>query len=333
MSASMTGIEKAATLLMIISKETAIKIFELLDEDEIKVISQAMSNLGTVQSEIIEQLITEFQSNISENASLVGNIQNTERFLRKVLGKDKVESILEDIRGPAGRNIWDKLGNISEDVLANYLKNEYPQTAALILSKLHPEQSAKVLGLLTPEFTFEVMKRMLILDPVKKEVIDKVEKTLRAEFISSLSKTQKADNRQMMAEIFNNFDRNSEAKFMTMLEEYDTKIAEHIKSLMFTFEDLKKISGAGIQMILKILDKSKLPLALKGASEEIRKLFLENMSQRAAKILMDDIESMGPVKLKDVDQAQAEIISATKLLISKGEIETSSEEGGDQMVY
>ena len=327
------GLKKAAMLLMAINGDMAAKLFDMLEDDEIKEISQAMSSLGVVDPETIETLILEFSNEINETLSLVGNLHNTERLLRKILNKDKVDGILEDIRGPAGRNIWDKLGNVSEDVLVHFLKNEYPQTSALILSKLSPDQSAKVISLFTPDFAFEVIKRMLNMDSVRKEVLDNVEKVLRSEFISNIAKTQKYDNNEVMAEIFNNFDRNTEAQFMEMLETHDNDSAEKIKKLMFTFNDIQNIDGAGIQTILKVADKNKLTLALKGSSEEIRKLFLDNMSQRAAKIMLEEIESMGPVKLKDVDEAQNEIITVVKDLIAKEEIELSSGDEEDQLVY
>jgi len=328
-----SGVEKAAMFIMAIDQDVAAKILQSLEDDEIKEISQAMSNLGNVQAESIEKLIFEYSNEINANLNLVGNVHNTERFLRNVLGKEKVDVILEDIRGPAGRNIWDKLGNVNEELLANYLKNEYPQTTALVLSKLNPQNSSKVLASFSPEFAFEVINRMLALDSVKKEVLEKVEKTLRTEFISNLTKTQKYDNNQIMAEIFNNLDRTTEAHFMELLEKENADAAENIKKLMFTFDDLMKVDEAGIQAILKSIDKSKLALALKGCSEEIRKKFIDNMSQRAAKILNEEVEGMGPVKLKDVDEAQGEIINITKELVAKGEIELS--EGGDneQIIY
>lgn len=328
-----TGVEKAAMFIMAIDQEIAAKILQMLEDDEIREISQAMSNLGNVQAEAIEKLIFEYSNEINANLNLVGNVHNTERFLRKVLGKEKVDIILEDIRGPAGRNIWDKLGNVNEEILANYLKNEYPQTTALILSKLNPQNSAKVLSNFSPEFAFEVINRMLALDSVKKEVLEKVEKTLRTEFISNLTKTQKYDNNQIMAEIFNNLDRSTEAHFMELLEKDNAEAAENIKKLMFTFDDMMKVDEAGIQAILKSIDKSRLALALKGCSEEIRKKFIDNMSQRAAKILNEEVEGMGPVKLKDVDEAQAEIIQITKELVAKGEIELSEGGDSDQIIY
>ncbi len=218
--------------------------------------------------------------------------------------------------------------------MASYLKTEYPQTVALIVSKLNPPHAAKVLSMLPEELTLEVMLRMLEMDNVKKEVIDGIEKALRAEFISTVAKTQKLDNDEIMAEIFNNLDRNHEAKFMGMLEEKKPDAAEKIKNLMFTFNDLIKSDPAGIQALLRVIDKSKLSIALKGASEEIREIFVKNMSARASKIMLDEMEAMGPVRLRDVDEAQTLIINSAKDLISSGEMTISQgDTGEDEMVY
>ena len=224
--------------------------------------------------------------------------------MRKVFDDEKVEAIIESIKGPAGKDVWDKLGNISEDLLASFLKNEYPQTVALVLSKVAPFHAAKVLALFSPEFAFEVIKRMLTMDSVKPDVLDRIEKTLRSEFIGTIAKTQKQDNSETVAEVFNNFDRNSEVKLMKMLEKYNLKTAEKVKDLMFTFEDLLRIDSFGIQQILKEINTGILPVALKGASDSIKELFINNMSQRAGRILREELENLGPVRVKEVDKAQ-----------------------------
>ncbi|MEI6730815.1 MAG: flagellar motor switch protein FliG, partial [Pseudomonadota bacterium] len=255
-----------------------------------------------------------------------------ERLLVKALGKDRVDSIMEDIRGPAGKTTWDKLGNVSEDVLAGYLKNEYPQTIALVLSKIKADHAARVLSVLPEDLSLEVIMRMLTMETVKKEVLEGIEKTLRMEFMSNLAKAQKRDSHEMMADIFNNFDRSTESKFMKSLEDRDQESAERIRSLMFTFEDLKKLDNAGVQSLMRVVDKDKLAVALKGASEVIKNLFFDNMSERAAKIMREDMESKGPVRIKDVDEAQSVIVNSAKDLIAKGEI-VINDSGGDQMVY
>ena len=158
------------------------------------------------------------------------------------------------------------------------------------------------------------------METVKKEVMDGIEKTLRMEFMSNLAKRQSTDSFEMMAEIFNNFDRNTEAKFLTYLEENNPESAERIRNLMFTFDDLGKLDGTAIQGLLRFVDKAQLALALKGAGEAMRDLFFENMSQRAAKMLKDDMEALGPVRLKDVDEAQSGMVNTAKDLAAKGDI-------------
>jgi flagellar motor switch protein FliG len=153
------------------------------------------------------------------------------------------------------------------------------------------------------------------------------------EFMSNLAKTQKRDSHEVMADIFNNFDRATETRFMKVLEERDKEASDRIRALMFTFEDLKKLDGGGIQALMRVIDKEKLAIALKGASDEIKTLFFGNMSERAAKILREDMEGKGPVRIKDVDEAQMVIVTTAKDLAAKGEITIAEPGGADQMVY
>ncbi len=329
----MGGPQKAAMFLMAIGEESAIKLFALMDDDEIREISNIMSTLGQVNSDVVERLFHDFADQVSASGALVGNYDSTERLLVKALGKNRVDGIMEEIRGPAGRTTWDKLGNVSEEILANFLKNEYPQTIAVVLSKIRPEHAARVLMNLPEEMTVEVIMRMLSMETVKKDVMDGIEKTLRMEFMSNLAKRQSTDSFEMIAEIFNNFDRNAEGKFMGKLEERNAESAEKVRALMFTFEDLIKINGAGIQVLLRTVDKTKLGVALKGASDAIKELFLSNMSERAGKIMREEMESMGPVRIKDVDEAQMYVVGVAKELAGKGEIIISSDSAGEQLVY
>jgi len=304
----------------------------LMDDEEIKEISQTMANLGTVSSNIVERLFVEFAEQISATGSLVGTYESTERLLGKVLGQDRVNQIMEEIRGPAGRTMWDKLGNVNETVLANYLKNEYPQTVAVVLSKIKPDHAGRVLTQLPESFAMEVVMRMLRMEAVQKEVLDDVERTLRNEFFSSLARTNRRDSHELIAEIFNSLDRSTETRFITALEERNRDSAERIKALMFTFEDLSKVDGMAIQGILRAAEKEKLPMALKGASEGLRDLFFSNMSERAAKLLREEIAGMGPVRLKDVEEAQSYLVALAKDLAARGEI-VIAEGGEDELVY
>jgi flagellar motor switch protein FliG len=327
------GPDKAAMLMLALGEEHSAKIWPLLDDEEIKEISQNMANLGAVNSDVVEKLFLEFVNNFSSTGSLTGTFDSTERLLMKALPSERVNQIMEEIRGPAGRTMWDKLANVNENVLANYLKNEYPQTVAVVLAKIRPEHAARVLAALPEEFSMEVVMRMLRMEAVQKEVLDKVEQTLRTEFMSNLARTNRRDAHEMMAEIFNCLDRNTEARFLAALEERSRDAAERIKALMFTFEDLIKLDPSGVQTLLKSVEKDKLGLALKGASETLRDLFFSNMSERASKLLREEMDSMGPVRLKDVDEAQMMMVNAAKELAAKGEIMLADNKGEDELIY
>src|SRR5204863_876728 len=243
------------------------------------------------------------------SGALMGTFDGTERLLQLYLTPERVSGIMDEIRGPAGRNMWEKLSNVQEEVLANYLKNEYPQTTAVVLSKLKPEHAARVLAILPEDMALDVVSRMLRMEAVQKEVIERVEQTLRTEFMSNLSQTRRRDAHEVMAEIFNNFDRQTETRFMTALEEDNRESAERIKTLMFTFDDLTRLDSASAQTLMRHVDKDKLAIALKGATEAVRQFFMSNMSSRAAKMLNDDMGLLGPVRLRDVDDAPAQLVN------------------------
>jgi flagellar motor switch protein FliG len=329
---NLKGAQRAAILMLTLGEESCSRLFAMMHEDEIKEISGAMAQLGAIRAETVEHLCGDFIESLGSTGSLVGSFESTEHLLMKTLPRERVAQIMEEIRGPAGRTMWDKLGNVNEDVLASYLKNEYPQTVAVVLSKVRPEHAARVLALLPDSFAMEVVMRMLRMEAVQKDVLDGVEKTLRAEFMSNLARSSRRDAHELMAEIFNNFDRQAETRFLNGLEERNRESAERIKSLMFTFDDLQRLSGAAIQTLLRSIEKDKLPVALKGASDKIRDLFLSNLSERAAKMLREDMESLGPVRLRDVDEAQAGIVVLAKDLAAQGQIEISSGKD-EELVY
>ncbi len=196
---------------------------------------------------------------------------------------------------------------------------------AVVLGQLRAENASRVLSMLPEEFAMEVMMRMLGIQAVRKEVLDSVEQTLRNEFMTSLSRTTQRDSHEVIAEIFNNFDRSTEQRFMASLEERSQDSAEKIKALMFTFEDLASLDPNGVQALLRSVDKS--------ASETLRDLFFSNMSERAGKILREDMDSMGPVRLREVDEAQTAMVVAAKDLSDRGEIVIAAGGGDHDLVY
>ncbi len=331
-TSDLKGPEKVAVVMLALGQEEH-TLWDRLDEEEIKEISLAMAGLGTVPATVVEDVLIEFVSGMSATGAIMGSYEQTQRLLNSFLPSDKVDALMEEIRGPAGRTMWDKLANVNEGVLANYLKNEYPQTVAVILSKIRSDHAARVLAALPDDFALECVTRMLRMEPLQKEILDKIEETLRSEFMSNLARTSKRDSHELMADIFNNFDRQTENRFLTSLEDRAAESAERIRALMFVFEDLCKLDPGGVQTLLRAIDREQLAMALKGSSDRLRDLFFSNMSTRASNIMREDMQNMGPVRLKDVDAAQMAVVAIAKDLASRGEIMLAGQGGDDELIY
>ena len=327
------GARNAAILMLAIGEEKAASLFSSMDDFEIRDVSRQMANMGGISSDEMEAVMLQFAGAVgSGGAGVVGGWGTTERYLSSFLPQDRVKDLMEEMRGPAGRTMWEKLANVSEDILASYLRNEYPQTVAVIISRIRPTHAAKVLSALPEDLALEVIERILLMDNVSREIIESVEDSLRNEFMRNLAAKQKRDSHEMMAEIFNNFDRSNETRFMELLEKRNAEDAEKIRALMFTFEDLLKTDDKGIQVILREVEKDVLSVALKGANADLQKMFFKNMSDRAAKIMKEDMDAMGPVRIKDVDEAQTNIVTVAKRLVDLGEIIIISEDGEDEFI-
>ena len=328
----LSGVEKASIMMLALSEAGAARLLRLLDHQEVMEISQTMAVLGRVEAAVVEQLLVEFKQQLSGSGGVSGGFEATEKLLLRVLDPDRAEAIMQEIRGPIGRTVWDKLAHVNEAVLASYLKNEYPQTAAVVLTRIDPAHAARVLTHLPDDFATEVVIRMLRMEVVQSEIVADVERTLRAEFMSILARSNRRDNHELMAEIFNYLDRATESRFITALEERNKETADRIKALMFTFEDLGKLDPAGIQTLMRSAGNDRIAVALKGASDSLRELFLKNMSERAAKILRDDMQAMGPVRLRDVEEAQQFLVNMAKELAATGEI-VLADGKDDELVY
>jgi flagellar motor switch protein FliG len=297
---TLTGPEKAAILMLSVGEEHASRLFALMDDEEIRELSQTMSNLGTVHASIIERLSVEFADQIPSTGSLVGAFDSTEHLLEKVLGRDRVDGVMEEIRG---------------DELASRLKNESPQTIAVVLAKIKPEHGARVLSHLPEALAQEVLMRMLRTESVQKEVLDDLERPRRSEFMNNLAHI-------------------TESRFISGVEERSRDSAGRLKAMMFTFEDLGRLDPGSVQTLLRNVDRSKLAIALKGASEPLRDLFFANMSERARKLLREEIQALGPVKLRDVDEAQMYMVGMAKELAAKDELVIAGKRGGDdELIY
>ena len=329
---TLKGPQKAAIFMLAVGDTLAAKLFEMMEDEEIRELSQTMSQLGRVDADVVERLFVEFADSLSSTGGLVGSHESTERLLFGALDSDRAKQIMEEIRGPAGSTMWEKLENVNEAVLANYFKNEYPQTVAVVMSKIKPDHASRVLGMLPENFSMEVIMRMLRMEAVQKEVLDSIEVTLRTEFMTNLARTAQRDSHEMMADIFNALDRTTESRFMTALEERNRESAEKIQALMFAFDDLSRLDDGGIQVLMRQVEKDQLAMALKGASDDVKDMFFRNMSERAGKMMKEDMDAMGAVRLKDVDEAQAGIVISAKSLADAGEIVISTGGEDDELI-
>ncbi len=330
---NLTGVQKAAIFLMAMGEGVTKNIFAQMDDEEVRDISLAMAGLGMVDAHLVEQVLNEYATRLTAPASVMGTFEITEKFLSQVLPEQRRKEIIGEMQGPAGRTVWDKLQNVNEEVLADYLKNEYPQTVAVILARVSPEYAAKVLAFLPDNFVMDVVMRLLHLEKVQKEVLDEIEQTIKNDFMLNLTASDAQDGSERLAGIFNCLDRHTENRLMTGLFERNREVAENIRAQMFTFEDLMHLDGESLQKVLRAVDRQKIALALKGASETLKAIFLGNMSENAGLMLLEDMDALGAVRLKDVDAAQSVIVETAKKMAQNGEIEiTSDSDEAEEMV-
>lgn len=329
----MDGPQRAAVLLLLLGERYGGPIWAMLDEDEVKKVSLAMAQLGSIDARTVEQLMVDFISRLTSTGAVTGSLDRTEELLNKIFPADQVASIMGDIRSASGKRMWQRLSHIDPEILANYLRNEYPQTVAVILSRLRADHTARVLSIFPDDFAIDVINRMLKMESIQKEALEHIEETLRTEFVTTISQTSRRDAHELMAEVFNAFDRQTESRFLSALDETNRGAAKKIRDLMFTFDDLAKLDPGSVQTLMRHIDKDALGQALKGANEVVRAFFFSNMSTRAAKNLQEEMASMGPIRLKDVDAAQTKLVALAKELADKGEIMISKNRAEEELVY
>ena len=240
----MDGPQRAAVLLLLLGEKYGGPIWSMLDEDEVKKVSLAMAQLGSIDSKTVEKLMVDFISRLSTTGAVTGSLDRTEELLNKIFPPDQVAAIMGDIKSASGKRMWQRLSHIDPEILANYLRNEYPQTVAVILSRLRADHTARVVSIFPDDFAIDVINRMLKMESVQKEALEHIEETLRTEFVTTISQTSRRDAHELMAEVFNAFDRQTETRFLAALDETNRGAAKKIRELMFTFEDLTKLDPA-----------------------------------------------------------------------------------------
>lgn len=329
----LSGAEKAAVILFSLGRERGAKLMERLDEDEIRILSRSMAQLGSITSSVCERLLREFTDHFANSSAVVGTYDSTEKMLSLFLPDERVMEIMGDIRGAAGRSMWEKLSTVNEQMLASYLQSEHPQTAAVILSKIRSSHAAKVVNVLPGQFRAEVLRRMIEMEYVQKDVLKDVEETLHSEFMVNYARMLGNDSHMRIAEILNQVDRTQLPEIMGEIEGEVPQSAEIIRSLMFTFDDLVKLDARSFRTIIQAIEIDTLILALKGVKDEVKETFFENLSERVSAIVRSELELMGPVRATDVEGAQARIVRVAKDLEARGEIVLEQNERKAAMVY
>lgn len=328
-----TGAQRAAALMLAMGKEKFAPIWEQLTVDEIKEVSAGIASLGRVPTTIVEHFLNRFAGEMSGVSELYGSLEAAENWLGGFFGEDELGEIMSEIRGPSGRTVWDKLSNVSETVLASYLKNENPQSVALILHKLDSAHAARVVTELPRDLAVDVVYRMLNIDNVQSDVLKRVEETLRQEFMNNLARTQRRNSHEALADLFNSLEIRIGESILEDLEKRSPDDAERIRSLMFTFTDLLNLMPEAIQAIIRNAEKRDLALALKAVEDDVKQKFFSAMTERAAKLMREEMQAMGPVRARDCEEAQSNLVRLAKSLAERGEIVLIDPRNDDSLIF
>ncbi|MHC1712693.1 MAG: flagellar motor switch protein FliG [Solidesulfovibrio sp.] len=330
---AMTGPQKTAVLCLALGEKFTGEVFKRLDRKEIARISKAMMDIDTVPKEQVEEVVREFNDTLQLGKEMVtGGPDQVRRMLMKALDSDTAKYIMDTLELDTGPTPFQELGNVSPRILAQILRNEHPQTLALILGHLHPDQAAELLQNLPSGVRAEVLMRLAKLEAVAEDMLMEVDKVLQNQLIAMGGKEgKKVGGITSVAEILNAVDRATEEEVLSEIEEDSAQMAEDIRNLMFVFEDIKALDDRAIRELLKEVSNEELTQALKGASEDLRAKFFKNLSERAATMIQEDLEIMGPIRLAEVESAQQNVVKTVRRLEAEGKI-AIGRGGGDVFI-
>jgi len=329
----MNGADKAAIFLLFIGPEATSKVFDHLDDEEIKKIGQSMAGLGHVTRPVIDKVMNEFTS-MTDPAS--GFFSQGEEFVKKVLekslGPQKAEVLMQELYSSRGEMV-DILANMDGKTIANFLSQEHPQTIAVILAKLKPKQTGEVIAFLPQELQADVIMRIADVDQVSPEILSEIDDVIKREF-TSMGGVQrfKVGGVEKVVEVFSHLDRSREKQILDSLDVLNPPLAEIIRKHLFTFEDIFSLDERSIQMIMREVSTETLTLSLKTCTDELKEKIFRNISSRAAELIKEDLDVMGPVRLKDVEKAQTEIVKVAAKLEEEGTIVIAGRGGDDVLV-
>ena len=318
----LSATEKAALTLLSLGKEIAAQVLQHLDEQEVKRISRAFMAVSEVDRETQFEIANEFRNMMrASETMLVDGREFAKEVITGAFGESAGEGLLEYITGSRKEPIAAIIADCSEKILTSFIAAEHPQTVAFLMTKMNPDQAATVLQTMSEESQTNILIRIANLNNVKADVVDEVREVLRQQLRGTgLSEEEEVVGAKSAADILNFVERSNEERILTEIEEMYPDMAEQIRNLMFTFEDLKKIDDRGIQTLLKEVPRDQLVLSLKSASPELKELLFRNVSQRAAAMISEDLDALGPVKVKDVEKSQQGIIDIVRRLESEGKI-------------
>jgi len=316
------GREKAAMLLVSLGPEVASKIYKNLDESTIEMLTMEIAGLRKIQSSQREEVLREAQELLLAKEYMTqGGVDYAKKLLEASLGPERAQEILRRITASLQVRPFDFIRQTDPQQILAFVQNEHPQTIALIISYMEPKQAAQVMGGLPPNLQAEVAKRIASMERVTPEVLREVERVLERKVSTVLSQDFTiAGGLDALVAIINNADRATERNIMEKLEEEDPELAEEVKKRLFVFEDILGLDDRSLQRVLRDVDMKDVALALKGASEALREKFFKNLSKRAVEMLKEDMEYMGPVRVRDVEEAQQKIVNVIRALEEAGEI-------------
>lgn len=332
-TSEMTGVQKAAVLLITLGPEKSSEIFKHLKEDEIEELTLEIANTRSVAPDIKEEVINEFyQICLAQQYIAEGGIGYAKELLEKSLGTDKAADVITRLTASLQVRPFEFIRKTEPSQVLNFIQDEHPQTIAMILSYLSAQQSAMILSALSSEKQADVAKRIAMMDRTSPEVIKEVERVLEKKLSSIVSQDYTmAGGVDAIVSILNTVDRGTEKRIMESLEIEEPELAEEIRKKMFVFEDVMLLDDRAIQRVLREVENKDIATALKGANEEVQNVIFKNLSQRLAAMIKEDMEFMGPVRMKDVEEAQQKIVGIIRKLEDAGEI-VISRGGGDDLV-
>ncbi|WP_051489160.1 flagellar motor switch protein FliG [Roseivivax halodurans] len=315
---ALVGPEKAAVLFLCLGEDRGTDLMKQLSKDEIRKISHAMAGLGVVPAPMVEEVMVDFGRAVAHGGSVIGSFSMAESMLRKVLPEDQVATILREIRGPLQeRDLWARFSMLNETSIAGYLKSEHDQTAAAILSHVEPQTAASVLPLLGEERMLSIIERMVALDAVPQHMMKQIEEALQQDIASVAAQPTAGEKRRRMAELFNRLDIEMFEQLAPRLEERMPTAFPEIRARMFTFDDLVRIDPQGLVRVMRGVEGNTLPVALKGAKEDVAQKFFAALPQRSREMLQEELSVMGPMRARDVREAQSAMVTCARQLAAE----------------